>query len=150
MTETLLIIGACELSCLGLAFLSWYLIRVRPKSLARRKAILEDSFERLKVISFELLKKVDDFDQSKTFEGKKPDSPNTKELQGLQSISSDSALLSESLETIQILLKSRKLDDANKMLGASVKLVEKINADFDRMQNQTIVLKLESKKKEKL
>lgn len=146
MLETLIIIGVCEISCLGLAFLGWYLIKVKPKNKARRKALLEDSFDRLKLISLELLRKIDDLDQSNTFEGKKVDAASSQKI---KTISSNSALLSESLETIDQLIKTRKLDDAAQILSASVKLAEKIEQELNDMKKQGVMLKIESKQKEK-
>lgn len=146
MLETLILIGVCEISCLGLAFLGWYLIKVKPKNKARRVALLEDSFDRLKLISLELLRKIDDLDQSNIFEGKKVD---TSASQKIKTISCDSALLSDSLETIDQLLKTRKLDDAAQILSASVKLAEKVEQELNDLQKQGAVLKIESKQKEK-
>jgi len=143
MTETLIILGVCEISCLGFAFLTWYLVNSRPKALARRKALLEDSFERLKLISYELLRKVDESDLATKFDN------TSNSSNALQNISQDSALLSESLETIEHLLKKRKLDDANRILGASAKLAEKIQSDMkssNLLDSNAIVLKIESKK----
>ncbi|MCW5824515.1 MAG: hypothetical protein KIT34_17070 [Cyanobacteria bacterium TGS_CYA1] len=145
MTETLIILGVCEVSCLAMAFLTWYLLKSRPKTIARRKALLEDSLERLKLISYELLRKVDDMDLAKKYA---QDSDNHSSSP-LKLISLDSALLSESLETIEHLLKKRKLDDANRILGASAKLAEKIQADLNDLDQNAIVLKIESKIKEK-
>lgn len=145
MTETLIILGVCEVSCLGMAFLTWYLLKSRPKTIARRKALLEDSLERLKLISYELLRKVDDMDLAKKY----AQDSNHASSSPLKLISLDSALLSESLETIDHLLKKRKLDDANRILGASAKLAEKIQADLNNLDQNAIVLKIESKIKEK-
>lgn len=146
MTETLIILGFCEISCLGFAFLTWYLIKARPKTIARRKALLEDSFERLKSISYELLRKVDETDLAKDYAqtSKLTSSPST-----LKSISSDSVLLSDSLQTIDHLLKKRKLDDANRILAASAKLAEKIQSDLNNLDASPTVIKIESKIKEK-
>lgn len=148
MTETLFILGACEISCLGFAFLTWYLIKSRPKAIARRKALLEDSFERLKVISYELLRKVDESDLAKKY-AHSTDIASPSFSSSLKQISSDSALLSESLETIEHLLKKRNLDDANRILAASAKLAEKIQSDLNNLDQSAIVLKIESKIKEK-
>ncbi len=145
MTETLFIFSVCVMFLLGLAFLTWYLINSRPRKIARRKALLEDSLERLKLISYELLKNVDEYDQVKKFENRALDSSSSS----LKNISSDSALLSESLETIEHLLKKRKLDDANHILAASAKLAEKIQSDMNTIAPDGIVLKIESRKKEK-
>lgn len=146
MTETLIILGVCEVSCIGMAFLTWYLIKSRPRAIARRKALLEDSLERLKVISYELLSKVDDKDLERKY-SQASDQVYSNSL--LKSISSDSALLSESLETIDHLLKKRKLDDANRILAASAKLAEKIQSDLNKFKQSPIVIKIESKIKEK-
>lgn len=135
----------CMMSCLAFALLTWYLIKSRPKLIARRKALLEDSLERLKLISYELLRNVDEYDQAKKFENRAVDSTSGS----IKNISSDSALLSESLETIEHLLKKRKLDDANRILGASAKLAEKIQSDMNALAPDGIVLKIESRKKEK-
>lgn len=145
MTETLFILSVSVMFLLSFAFFAWYLINSRPRKIARRKALLEDSFERLKLISYELLKNVDEFDQAKQFESKALDSSSSS----LKNISSDSALLSESLETIEHLLKKRKLDDANHILAASAKLAEKIQSDMNTLAPDGIVLKIESRKKEK-
>lgn len=134
------------MSCLGFALVTWYLIKSRPKKIARRKALLEDSLERLKLISYELLRNVDEYDQAKKFENRAVDSSSSGSL---KNISSDSALLSDSLETIEHLLKKRKLDDANRILGASAKLAEKIQSDMNALAPDGIVLKIESRKKEK-
>lgn len=146
MLETLIIIGVCEISCLGVAALCWYLIKVKPKSFARRKALLEDSFDRLKLISTELLRKIDDLDESNIFEGRTVDA---LAAQSIKTISTNAALLSESLETIDELIKTRKLDDASKILAASAKLAEKVEHDFNHLQKQGVILKIESKQKEK-
>ncbi|MBP7860877.1 hypothetical protein KA183_04285 [bacterium] len=141
------------MSCLGFALVTWYLIKSRPKKIARRKALLEDSLERLKLISYELLRNVDEYDQAKKFENRAVDSTSSSTSSStsgsIKNISSDSALLSESLETIEHLLKKRKLDDANRILGASAKLAEKIQSDMHALAPDGIVLKIESRKKEK-
>lgn len=146
MTETLFILSVSLMFLLGLALLTWYLVNSRPRKIARRKALLEDSLERLKLISYELLKNVDEYDQAKQFETRTLDSSSSSSL---KNISSDSALLSESLETIEHLLKKRKLDDANHILAASAKLAEKIQSDMNTIAPDGIVLKIESRKKEK-
>lgn len=110
--------------------------------------MLEDSFERLKVISYELLRKVDESDLAKKY-AHSIDITSPAFSSSLKLISSDSALLSESLETIEHLLKKRKLDDANRILAASAKLAEKIQSDLNNLDQGAIVLKIESKIKEK-
>ena len=106
----LAIAGACWLSAL-------------PKIRSRRLASLSDSQERLKVVVAELLERANDLDQHLQYTGANSGEAPLK----LKSALEDLVILSETLPTIDQLIKERRVDDCNQMLSASSLLAEKVN-----------------------
>jgi len=112
------------LAAVGLAALVVFGIGSSKKQKARRHAVLNDSFQRLKTVVAELLERVNELDEHLRFVDDRQKVSASKDR--LSVAAGDLVTVMETLSAIDQLLAERRFNDAADLLSASCRVIDKV------------------------
>lgn len=122
IVATMLVVGV--LAAIGLLALLFFWLGSSKKRKARRQAVLQDSYLRMRTVVAELLARVNELDEHCKYVEDKSRVVPAKER--LSVAASDLVTLSDTLPAIEQLLSEGRFNDAADLLSASCRVVDKV------------------------